>query len=343
MEKISFDLSWETVFRVGVLVFLLYAVYRAKEVLLLIVFALIISLLFEPLINFLQKRRFSRAIAAASVYFLSFGLLAGLIYFLTPLPILEINHFSQNFSQYFEKISPLLRGLGFESFQNLENFIDLLEKSLAQVAQSIFSALFALFGGILTTAFVIFLAFFFSLEGNIGENMILTVFPSETEVMASSLWKRCQKKVSGWFLSRILSCLFVGLMTYLILLSLGADYSFSLGVMAAISNFIPFVGPMVVGLLIFFLVFLASPVKAVLAIILFMLVHQIEGNIITPILSKRFISLPASLVLISLALGGVLAGFWGAILSIPLTAIIFEFLKEFLKKRKEVSELRIEN
>lgn len=336
MEKISFELSWGTIFRVGVLVFLLYAVYRTKEVLLLIAFALIISLLFEPLINFLQKKKFSRAIAAVLVYFFTFGLLACLIYFLTPLPILEISNFSQSFSQYFEKISPLLRGLGFESFQNLENFVGLLEKSLSQMAQSIFSALFALFGGILTTVFVIFLSFFFSLEGSIGENLILAVFPSETEVMASSLWKRCQKKVSGWFLSRILSCLFVGLMTYLVLLLLGVDYPFSLGVLAAISNFIPFVGPMVVGLLIFFLIFLVSPVKAVLAIILFMLAHQIEGNIITPILSKRFIDLPASLVLISLALGGVLAGFWGAILSIPMTGVIFEFLKEFLKKRKEL-------
>lgn len=337
MEKISFDLSWETVFRVGVLVFFLYAVYQTKQVLLLIVFALVISLLFEPFINYLQKRKISRIFAAVLAYFLTFSVIAGLIYLVTPLLILEISNFSQNFSQYFEKISPPLRGLGLEGFQNLENFVGLLERSLSQMAQSIFSALFSLFGGILTTVFVIFLSFFFSLERSIGENIILAIFPSETEEMAIALWRRCQKKVGGWFLSRSLSCLFVGIMTYLVLLFLKADYSFSLGVMAAVSNFIPIVGPMVIGLLIFFLTFVVSPVRAAVAIILFMLIHQIEGNIITPILSKKFVDLSPALVLISLALGGILGGFWGAILSIPTAGIIFEFLKDFSKKRKETS------
>ena len=62
---------------------------------------------------------------------------------------------------------------------------------------------------------------------------------------------------------------------------------------------------------------------------------QIEGNILTPILSKKFIGLPPVLVLIALLIGGQLWGIMGAILAIPLAGIFFEFVRDFFKKRKD--------
>lgn len=338
MEKVSFEFSWETILKMGVLAASLYAIYRVREILLLIVFALIISLLFNPLIDYLQKRKAPRTLAVIFVYFSIFSTFALLIYLFTPLLIIEIHNFSQSFSQYFEKISPPLRGLGIEGFQNLENFVDLLERTLAPVAQNIFSALFSIFGGILTTVFVIFLAFFLSLEERAFEKSLFLLFPAGSEDRALDLWRRCQKKVSGWFLSRVLSSLFVGGLVYLSLLILQSDYAFSFGLLAAISNFVPIVGPFFTGLLIFILLSLTSPVKAVLAIVIFTLIQQIENNILLPILSKKFIDMSPALVLISLAVGGSLGGMWGAILGVPLFAISLEFARDFLKEKKEEAE-----
>ncbi|MBI4359409.1 MAG: AI-2E family transporter [Candidatus Nealsonbacteria bacterium] len=335
MEKVTFEFSWETILRMGVLVASLYAIYRVREILLLIVFALIISLLFNPLIDYLQKRKVPRTLAVISVYFSVFGLFAILIYLFVPLLIIEASHFSQFFSQYFEKLSPPLRGLGLEGFQSLESFVDLAESSLSRAAQNIFSALFSIFGGILTTVFVIFLALFLSLEERAFEKSVFLLFPAGSEEMALDLWRRCQKKVSGWFLSRVLSSLFVGGLVYFSLLILQSDYPFSFGLLAAVSNFIPIVGPFFTGLLIFLLLSLTSPVKAVLAIVIFILIQQIENNVLLPILSKKFIGISPALVLISVAIGGSIGGIWGAILGIPLLGISLEFARDFLKKQKE--------
>ncbi len=336
MEKVGFELSWETLFRVGIMAVVFYALFQLKQVLLWVVFALVISLLFEPLIGYLQKKKLPRFLASLFVYLLVFGFFALSIYLFAPLMINEINRFSEGFSMYFEKVSPGLRGLGFEAFDNLESFVALAERTLSQVAQNIFSALFSIFGGILTTIFIISLAFFLSLEERAFEKAFSLLFPLETEDMAMNLWQKCQKKVSGWFLASVLSSIFVGTLVFLMLSVLKTGYPLSLSFLAGISNLVPIVGPLLVGLLIFLIILISSPVKAGLAVIIFIIIHQIEGNLLTPVLSKKFIGLSPSLVLISLAVGGVLGGVWGAILGIPILGIAFEFLSDFLKKKKEI-------
>ena len=153
--------------------------------------------------------------------------------------------------------------------------------------------------------------------------------------MALDLWRRCEKRVSGWFLSRVLSSLFVGGLTYLSLLILGTSFPFFLGLLGGVSNFIPLAGPFLTGFLIFVLVSAESSFKAVLAVTVFVIIQQIESNILLPILSKKFVGLSPALVLISLAVGGSLGGLWGAVLGLPLMGILFEFLQDFLRKKKE--------
>ncbi len=335
MEKVSFEFSWETIFRLGFLAVSLYALYQLKEILLWVVFALVISLLFKPLIEFLQGKKVPRTLATIFVYAAVFLFLAVSIYLFSPLLIIEANRFSEGFPQYFEKVSPFLRDLGLQGFESIENFVDLAQTTLSRIGQNIFSALFSIFGGIFTTIFIIFLSFFLSLEERAFERFLSLLFPAEFEDLALNLWRRCQNKVSAWFLTRVASSLFVGILTYLALLILGSEFSFSLGILAGISNFIPIVGPFVVGFFIFILILLTSPLKAGLAIIIFALIHQIEGNLLLPILSKKFIGLSPSLVLISLVVGGELGGIWGAILGVPLLGILLEFMRDFLKKKKE--------
>lgn len=335
MEKVTFEFSWETIFRVGILAASLYAFYRVKEILLLVVFALVISLLFNPVIDYFQKKKVPRGLAVVFVYLSVFGVFALLIYVFAPLFIVEIHQFSQGFSQYFEKISPPLRALGLEGFDSLETFIDTLQQMLSRVSQNVFDALFSIFGGIFSTLFVVFLAFFLSLEEKAVERSLFLFFPVESEDMALDLWRRCEKRVSGWFLSRVLSSLFVGGLTYLSLLILGTSFPFFLGLLGGVSNFIPLAGPFLTGFLIFVLVSAEGSFKAILAVTVFVIIQQIESNILLPILSKKFVGLSPALVLISLAVGGSLGGLWGAVLGLPLMGILFEFLQDFLRKKKE--------
>ncbi len=67
----------------------------------------------------------------------------------------------------------------------------------------------------------------------------------------------------------------------------------------------------------------------------FTLIQQIENNILTPWLSKKFVEMSPALVLLALAVGGQLWGVLGAILAVPLVGVIAEFGKDYAQKRRE--------
>ena len=329
------DISWGTIVKLSVLVLSLYILYQIKDILVWFIFALIISILINPAVDFLRKLKIPRVLAVTFVYVGIFGVLSLIIYFTVPTFLSETKQFSQLLPQYFEKISPSLRGVGIRAFEDIETFINVLGGTLEKITANILNILFSIFGGIFAAIFILVTAIFISLEERGIEKTLILLFPKKYEDYALSLWRRCQKKVTNWFLTRILACLFVGISTYITLLIFKAPYSLSLGLIAGVLNFVPVIGPVITGVLLFALVSLENLFKAALVLIVFVLIQQIENNILTPILSRKFIGLSPVLVLVSLAIGGVLWGFLGAILAVPLAGILFEFLKDFLKKRKK--------
>lgn len=329
------DISWGTIFKIAFIALLFYIIYLIRDILILSIFALIISILFNPIIDFLQRKRIPRVLAVLLVYIGTFGLISLLIYSLASLFFVEIQKFSQVFPEYFETISPSLKSLGVEAFEDIESFIGLLNKSVETIAASFLGAVSAIFGGIFSTIYVVTIAIFLSLEEKGVEKSLSLLFPKKYETYVLHLWARCQRKVSGWFLSRILASIFVGGIVYVAFLILNVKYPLTLGLLAGVLNFIPIIGPIVTGILIFVIISLDSTLRAIFALVAFTLVQQIENNILTPLLTKRFVELSPVIVLISLVIGGKLLGILGAIFAIPLAGILSEFLKDFLAKKKE--------
>jgi predicted PurR-regulated permease PerM len=268
------------------------------------------------------------------VYLGIFGILGLLIYATVPVFVSEIQQFSQFFGEYFEKISPPLKSLGLQTFENLESFIATLSSNLEKVTANIFSAFTVVFGGIFSTLFILSVAIFISLEEKLVERSLKVLFPQKYETFIMSLWEKCQRKVSGWFLVKILGCIFVGLLSYIAFLVFSVKYPLGLALLAGILNFIPIIGPLITGILLFIIVALDSFARSIFVLIAFTIIQQIEGNVFTPILSRKFIGLSPLLVLIALAVGGTIWGITGAILAIPLAGILFEFVKDFLEKQK---------
>lgn len=332
-EKIL-DISWSAIVKVGVGFFIFYIIYSLKDILILFLVALIISFLFEPAIRFLQKFKINRTVSVIFVYVAVFGILGIIIYSTAPTFFSEFQQFSQLFPQYFEKVAPTFRGLGFSSFENIEVFVQSIGGTFSQASSNIFNAVGVFFGGIASMLFVLSIAVFLSLEEKSSKEIIKLLAPRRYENYALTFWEKTETKVSGWLASRFLSCLFVGVVFLISLYLLNVDYALSLALFAAVADFVPIVGPILSGLVCFVFIGLDSWLKAVFVVIVLILIHQIEGNIISPILTKKFIGLPPVLVLLSLAIGAQFLGVLGAILAAPVAAAIFELRNDFLKNHK---------
>lgn len=330
------DISWETILKVALSGVAFYVLFIIKDIVIWFLFALIISVLFEPAINFLRALRIHKILAVIFIYLSFFGILGLVIYLTTPIFIIEIRQFSQMVPQYFEKIGPIFKELKIGALQDLESFTKTITGGLEQISVSVFNALAIFFGGVASTLFIISIAFFLSIEEKGLETVLRLLAPKKYEDFVLALFEKCQRKVSGWFGARILACIFITVASFVVLCLFKIKYTFILSLLAGVLAFIPFLGALVTGILLVLFVGVAdSWLKALIVLISFIIINQIENSIISPILMKKFVGLPPVLVLLAIVIGGKIFGFLGAIFAIPIFGILYEFIKEFLEKKKE--------
>ena len=336
----TLDVSWQTIVKIFLAGFMLYILYLVRDVAVWFAFALIISLLVEPAINFLRWLKLPKILAVVLIYFSVLLVLGFIVYLTAPLFVFELKQLYQNIPEYFEKINPLLKNVGLEFAKDFEGLTKDLLLKLQESSGSIVKAIVAFFGGIASTIFIFALAFFISLEDKGPEKFLVLLSPKKYESTIISLFERAQNKVSGWFGARILACLFVGVASFIIFYLLGIKYAFTLALISGFLNFVPYVGPLVTYILVAGFSFLSgSWILTLYTLVAVILIQGIENNFLSPILMKKFINLPPVLVLISLLVGGIMFGFLGTIFAVPVFGIIYEFVKEFLEGRRNGQEL----
>lgn len=338
MAEQSLDISWKTIAKVFVAIFLFYMAYLIKDVALWFFFALVISVLLQPAINFLRWVRIPKILAIILVYLAIFGFLGFLIYLVAPIFIFELKQFSQQIPDYFEKINPVLRQWGVDVAYSFNDLTQILIGRLEQGSKGVVNAIATFFGGIISAILILTLAFFLSLEEKGTEKFLIFLSPKKHEDQIINIFRRAQRKVSGWFGARILACLFVGLASFIIFYIFDVRYAFLLALIAGILNFVPYIGPWVTAILLFAIVSVSdSWLLALYIFIIFTIIQQVEGVILTPILMKKMINLPPALVLVALLIGSQVFGFLGVIFAVPVFGIIYEFMKEFLERKKTAS------
>ena len=327
------DLTWRSLFKVAVALVLFYIVYLLRSVLVWILLSLIISTLLNPLIEILEKRKVHRIGAAIIVYFSILLSVVLTVYIVIPPMITELQIFSSGFSKYFENIPGILSSIGLSSFENIASLSSGLNESLVKVSSNIFNVFISLFGSIFAGITVFVLSLFMSIEEKEMVKGLRLVSPKNFEEEVIKRWERSKDQVVMWFGSRVISCICVALMTFLLCVLLKIKFALSLALMAGVLNIIPMIGPIISGIILCLFALDSIP-KLALAIVSMIVIQQIESNVLTPVFTKKMVGLPNVLVLLSIIIGGILGGIIGAVLAIPLAGIIFEGLKDYFNSRK---------
>ncbi len=122
----------------------------------------------------------------------------------------------------------------------------------------------------------------------------------------------------------------------------GLPYAGVIGIMTGISAFIPYIGAFVAGFLGAFLILLIDPMQAVIALIVIVVVQFIETQFIYPHVVGGSVGLSPLLTLVAALVGGNLMGLFGIVFFIPLTAVVFNLIKEKTDKHLEDKNIKIE-
>lgn len=130
-----------------------------------------------------------------------------------------------------------------------------------------------------------------------------------------------------WLIGRLLSMLIVGITVTISLWLLGIPLALTLGLLAALLDFIPNLGPTLATVPAVLLALMQSPTQAVYVLLIYIVIQQAESYLLTPIVQHRTVSLPPALTIIAQVILGVLFGVMGLILASPLAAVVLVLIK----------------
>lgn len=163
-------------------------------------------------------------------------------------------------------------------------------------------------------------------------NGVLALFPLERRGRVEEILKLIRERVSGWILGQIAAMLLIFVLTWIGLAALGVEYAFTFAVLTGALEIIPFFGPILAALPPTLAAFADSPTKALLVVVIYVAIHQIEAHIVSPMVMARSVQLHPVVVILAVLAMGDLLGLAGVILAVPTAAILTVLLDELYVK-----------
>jgi predicted PurR-regulated permease PerM len=195
------------------------------------------------------------------------------------------------------------------------------------IVDSLTGILSSVGGAITDVVLVIVGGIFLAVEPDLYRRGLLKLVPRSGRGNLSQALDDCWTALRLWLLARLATMALVGLITGIGLYLIGVPAALTLGLLAGLLDFIPFVGPIIAAVPAVLLALALDPTSALWVVGLYLLVQQIEGNVITPVFQKRAVELPPALLLFALVACGLLFGIAGVLFAEPLTVVTYVLVK----------------
>jgi len=166
-------------------------------------------------------------------------------------------------------------------------------------------------------------AIFIASDPAVYRRGILLLMPKAAEATAAAALDDAVRGLRGWMVGQAVSSLVVAALTWIGLAILGVPASGGLGLIAGLLDVIPMIGPIIASIPAVLLAFTVSPAAALWTVALFLLIQQLQGNFLQPMIQKHAVDVPPAVLLFAVVGFGVMFGFLGVLLAAPLTVVVF--------------------
>jgi predicted PurR-regulated permease PerM len=351
---VSFSLASVAKATLVVLGLVLLANFLGEILNIIIIF--FISLLFaaalDPTVDALEKRKIPRAISVIAILLFLIFILGFFISQLVPLIATQLFELAKNLTTILDKLTTGEWNIPFsENIQGaLEDFIanidqqliidrvkdslETLGAQLQSLAGNTVGAIVTIFNGILNFFMVLILTFFLVVHEEGVDDFFISLFPSRHGKYIIEKLETVKKKVGDWLRGQMIMIFLMFSLTLTGLLILGIDYALTLAMMAGIAELLPVVGPILAGIPAILVGFNESPWLAIWVFGLIIVLQQLEGNVLIPMVMKKAVGLNPIIVILAMLVGYETLGIIGIIIAIPVATTLSIFVGEYISKKK---------
>ncbi len=322
-----------TVIKVVLVCIMFYLLYLVRDVLAILFISLVLASAFDPWVDWMQKKKIPRSISILLIYLIAFLFFGTAITLVVPPIIDQATDLADRFPQISQKLNTIVDVA--KEYSQREGFLQNIIQTnknypeFMATIESLFSKISRLFGGVVTFFLVLVFTFYMTVEENALKKIIWSIVPEKNQVYAMNLANRMQSKIGLWLRGQLILSFIIFLLIYVALSILGVKYALILALVAGMTEFVPYLGPILAAVPAIILVFAQSGfVMALFVAIIYYLVQLIENNIIVPKVMQKVVGLNPIVSIAVLMIGFNLGGVVGAILSIPVATAVSVFVKD---------------
>lgn len=329
-----FTLSWATLWRIFLFGLVIAILFAARDALGVLFVSVVLSLGVDPLISFLERHRIPRLLSTIFIFLVGAFVIGGILYLAVPVLVAEVVGFLGEFNETLQTIfgvslpSTIIKGLSL----NLSEVLTFFGASHISIGGAL--------SGIVSRAVLILatliVSFYLSVEKHGTERLLKVILPTAYEEPVLRIFQKFKVKVSRWLGAQLALSFLIGIAVAAGLTILGVRYALVLGLLAALFELVPIIGPVLAGLAAAIVAFSSSLPLALYTLGFFVIVQQLENHILIPIVMGRTMKVHPVVVIVSLLAGGHIAGFIGIFLAVPI-AVLAQEIFEHLAERKRGS------
>ncbi|WP_258062540.1 MULTISPECIES: AI-2E family transporter [unclassified Rathayibacter] len=331
----------------GVLVALVLGglVVQLGTVLTYIFVALFFALGLDPLVSWLESKRLPRPLAITAVFAAVVLIFAGLLVYIIPILVEQLTMFVTSAPQIVTDIASQQWVLDLE--QQLRGVIDIDE--LIESVQSFIgnpNNLLSLGGGLIAVGtgiasgvtgavIVLILTLYFLASLRSMKAVAYRFAPASHRAKAHEVGDEITGAVGRYVVGQVSLAGVNGVLTFILLLSIGAPVPALLACVAFLGSLIPLVGTLSGAVIISLACLLASPLTALVAAIYYLVYMQVEAYLLSPRIMNKAVSVPGAVVVIAAVAGGTIAGVLGALVAIPVAASVIIVVQKVVFPRQD--------
>lgn len=322
------------------IVIALYILWQIKQVLLLAFAAIVFATAINQLVKLLQKKfKLSREQAIAIS-------VSGVLIFIIGFIALVIPPFVEQFKELITLIPQGLEQLSswnrwvqnllpenlINDFRGLESLTQNLQSWLNKFIGNFFDLFSSTLGMFLNSLLVVVVTIMLLASPTPYRQVFLLMFPAFYRKRVQVILQKCEKNLGGWAIGILFNMAVIAILSGIGLWALGVRLPLANCLLAGILTFIPNLGPVLSVVPPTAMALLDAPWKALAVVILYIVIQQVESNILTPIVMKKQVSLLPAITLLSQVAFAVFFGILGLFLALPITVVAQVWLKEVLVK-----------
>jgi predicted PurR-regulated permease PerM len=319
----------------------LYILWQLRQAILLIFTAVIIANALNILVQRFQKSGMKRGFAVLLSVLLLFGVFVGLFFLIVPPFGAQFKELSQlvpkgidRFSAWVdilkERVSPQL----LEYFPSVEQLVQQLQPFVNRLLGGGFSLVSNSLNVVVNLLLVLILTLMLLADPDPYRKSFIRLFPSFYRRRVDGILAQCEIALRGWLVGIAFNIFVISSLSFLGLIILGIPLALAQAALAGVLTFIPNIGPAlsVVPPMAIALLDPDAPWKAIAVLILYVLIQQIETNLLTPYVMAQQVSLLPAVTLMAQVFFATFFGFLGLLLALPLTVVAQVWLKEVIVK-----------